>query len=371
MFFLKKEYNKFLAYRKKRYLKDSDSWFGVEKIDKKKKEEIFNNYYKESFYRFLITTKNLVFAKNPFDFIEKGWGDNWEMGVLVSFLIEEKIIAVSNNEIKIKDNKFFELIPRLKEEIEIKEEIEKKTKKKISEEESVVSFVNNFIDFKIKGEWDQMPISQRSALFSVKKIIDYLPLNKKFLFIGDDDFLSVFLSLADSSIESVVIDADKELLDCIDSIASKLKLKIETRLVDARKKSKLKGDFVGFWCNPPYTEKGVKTFLNYGLEHLNNNGGSVFLVFGLENIGNRLLFLQKYFSQKNLIASELITGKISYPNSFIHSGEDEIAFNRMKEHFSRDKIMESKRLGADLWVFDYVPFKVRKVKTNNSIYSYL
>ncbi len=84
-----------------------------------------------------------------------------------------------------------------------------------------------------------------------------------------------------------------------------------------------------------------------------------------------MLFLQKYFSEKNLTTSEVITGKISYPYLFIHSEEDKITFEKMKNHFSEDRIKKSKRLGADLWVFDYIPFKVKKIKLNNSIYSYL
>ena len=261
MVFLEKIYQKFLIYEQDRFFQDSDFWFGVEKTSGKRKKEIFNNYYKISFYRFLSNIKHLIYSENPFDFIEKGRGDDWEIEVYLSFLRKEGIAVVSGNKIIFKNKIFFDYIPKPFEKDKIKEIIEKRTKNKIKEKETVISFINQFVKFKVKGNWDQMPISQSSALFSVEKILDYISLNKKFLFIGDDDFLSVFLSLADKKIESVVIDADKELLECISIIASRFDLKIETKLADIRKKTKIKNGFVGFWCNPPYTEKGIKYFI--------------------------------------------------------------------------------------------------------------
>ncbi len=365
-----KVYNKFIKYEKKRYLEDSDSWFGVGKISKKDKEIIFNNYYKVSHYRFLLNVKDLVYSENPFTFIKKGHGDDWGIEVYISFLIKEGLIKISKGKIIIKNNLFFNHIPKPLTESEARNKIEKKTKKKIKDNDSVVSFINQFKTFKVKSDLDQMPISQSSAVFSVKKIIDYIPLNKKFLFIGDDDFLSIFLSLIDKNIESVVIDADRNLLKVIDDIALKFNLKIKTYLADTRKRNKIKGDFVGFWCNPPCTEKGIKNFSNFGINHLSQSGGFVFIVHGNENIGNRAIFLQDYFSKKNLITLEGIKGKITYPYIKLHK-EDEDNLIRMKRYFSEKEIKKNNRLSAGLWIFDYIPFKVKKVQTSDSIYDYL
>jgi len=365
-----KIYKKFLAYEKKRFLKDSDNWLGVEKTNIEKKKFFFDNYYRVSFSRFLTNVKNLVYNPNPFCFVEKGWGDDWELELYLDFLKKENVIIVSQDQIVIKNKEFFKDIPLLKTFKEIKELIEVKTGKKVKDKDSITNFIKEFSDFKVKGEWDQMPLSQSSVIFSASKILEYLPLKKKFLFIGDDDFLSVFLSLADQEVESVVIDADKELLECIDKIALKFKLKIETKLIDTRKKVKINQDFVGFSCNPPYTEKGVENFLNYGLSHLDWKGGNAFLTMGTENIGNRILFLQEYFSRQNLINMETITGQLFYPYLDLHK-EDKDNFQRMKKHLSEELIKKSPRLAADLWIFDYVPFKVERIKNRKSIYSYL
>jgi predicted methyltransferase len=371
MIFLQKTYKKFIAFYKNCFLKESENWFGVEKTSQKIKIDFLKNYYNISFYNFLTNVKNLVFTNQVFDFIKKGWGDNWELALYLEFLTKEKIIFLRKDKLFIQNKNFFDFIPLPKTEDEIKNAIKKKTGLLVQEKESVNDFIGNFNKFKVKGEWDQLPLSQSSAVFLIKKFLEYIPLKKKFLFVGDDDFLSIFLSLADREIESIVIDADKELLNSIDIIKSKFNLKIETRLIDTRKKNKLNEDFVGFACNPPCTEKGVKNFLNYGLNNLGTKGGNIFLTIGNENIGNRILFLQKWFSQKNLAINEVIIKKIFYPYLEVNEKEDKNNFFKMKKYFSEKTIKENPRLGADLWVLNYIPFNVKRIKNNNSIYSYL
>ncbi len=367
---LRETYKRFLSYEKECFLKDSGGWFGVEKVDQKTKEDFFKNYYKISFFKFLSNVKNLVYPSQAFDFIEKGWGDNWEMEVYISFLKREKLISLRNGKIIIKNKSFFDFIPKIKNKEEIVKTIEKRSKVKIEDEKTTLSFIENFNKFKVKGEWDQIPLSQSSAIFCVEKILEHIPLNGKFLFVGDDDFLSIFLSLADENIESLVIDADEELLKVIDDVALKLSLKIETRLVDTRKEKDLGENFVGFSCNPPYTEKGVRNFMEYGVNQLGVDGGNVFLIMGTENIGNRLLYLQKYFTQKKLLIAETITGKFFYPYLKLH-GEDETNLEKMKKHFSEQMIQKKPFLAADLWIFNYVPFEVKRVNFKSSIYNYL
>ncbi len=365
----KKIYNKFLDYEKKRFLEDSDGWLGVVDVDKKTKQEIYNYYYKISFYKFLTNVKNLVYFE-PFNFIKDGWGDDWQLEVYISFLVKENLISVSEDKIKIKNKIFFKLIPEIKSEQQIKEIIEKKTKIKIKNNQPVTSFIKNFTDFRIKEKWDQMPLSQSSIILSVKKILKYIPLKGKFLLIGDDDFLSVFLALTNNEIKPVVVDADKNLLDCIDEIAKKLNLNIETHLINIKQGKKLKNDFVGFLCNPPYTEKGIKEFLKYGIKQLSENGGNVFLIMGTESIGNRMFFLQKYFTDKKLLILETIVSRLFYPYLGLLK-EDAKVFQKTNKYFSAQKIKKSPCLGADLWIFDYIPFKVKLIKSNQSIYSYL
>ena len=67
---------------------------------------------------------------------------------------------------------------------------------------------------------------------------------------------------------------------------------------------------------------------------------------------------------------EAITGKIFYPYLDLHE-EDKKNLQRMKKYFSEEKIKKSSCLGADLWIFDYIPFNVKNIQIDSSIYSYL
>jgi len=215
-----------------------------------------------------------------------------------------------------------------------------------------------------------MPISQSSAIFVVEKILENIPLNKKFLFVGDDDFVSVILGLADPKIESVVIDADSELLECIDILAKKFNLKIKTRKIDIRKTKILGEKFIGFLANPIYTESGVKEFMKYGINQLGEDGGFVFLEVGDEAIGNRFVFLQDFFNRNNLLIKELIVGKVFYPYIELYEEDKEI-LRRLSQMMDKKIIEGSPKLAASLYVFTYLPFRPQKVKFKKPIYAYL
>jgi len=289
----------------------------------------------------------------------------------LKFLEKEKIIKVK------KDGRVFllkkeleKIIPKPQKEEEIKRRIEKKLNFRVREEKPAVDLFKKFQSFKVKAKWDQMPISQSSAIFIVKKILENLPLNKKFLFIGDDDFISVFLTLAEPNIECQVIDVDEQLLECLKILSSKFKLKIEAKKIDIRKEKYLKEKFVGFLTNPVYTEAGVKEFVKYGVNQLGEDGGIVFLEVGDESIGNRFLFLEDFFAKKNLIIEEVIKEKIFYPYIELYKEDKEI-LRRMKTMIDEKKIKESPKLAASLWIFKYLPFKPKKIKLKKPIYAYL
>ena len=107
------------------------------------------------------------------------------------------------------------LIPAPQSQKEIIRKIERRLKIKIEKEKPITELFKSIQSFKAKAKWDQMPISQGSVIFVVEKILESLPLKKKFLFIGDDDFVSVVLAIAEPEIESLVIDMDDELLSFI------------------------------------------------------------------------------------------------------------------------------------------------------------
>jgi hypothetical protein len=364
---LKRLHKEYLKYEEKSFLKDSADWLGGKNISTSKKKEIYKNYYRNSLSFFLKKIKDIIYSESAFNFIYRGRGDDWDLLQYISFLDEKKLIKINKNGKVDGSIGLKKLLPKPIQEEEIINIIEKKLKTKIVSNNSVLDLVDGFTP---KKELDQMPISQESAIFTVKKILDYLPDYKDFLFVGDDDFISLLLSLVDARIPSLVVDADKELLFKIKQLSGKLNLKIKTKEIDLRKKVKLKKTFSGFLCNPPYTEEGVSRFVEYGLSHLGVDGGVVFLTFDTENIGNRQLFLQKFFSNKNLVIQEIISEKIKYPFIMIHK-EDYDCFTEMNKFFDSNTIKKNPKLGADLWIFDYVPFKIKRLLKSNLLYRYL
>lgn len=371
---LRKLYKRFLTFSRADFFlnakKYSTSLNGL-KLSNKILGEFYDNYYKVSFLTFLQKSKNIIYSKNVFDFIVKDFCEDWDLYPYLKFLEKEKIIEVKRNgKSSLLRKEIRKIIPPPQSEEEIKEKIEKKLKVKIKEREPVIVLFKKFQDFKVKREWDQMPISQDSAIFLVKKILEYLPLNKKFLFIGDDDFISVILTIADPNIECQVIDIDDQLLTCINNLAFKFNLKIETKKVDLRKEKILEEKFVGFLTNPVYTESGVREFVKFGKNQLSKEGGIGFLVVGDESIGNRFLFLQDFFTKNNLIIRELSRGRIFYPYIELYEEDKEI-FRKLALMVDKKVIKSSPKLGAALYIFKYLPSRPKRVKFKTPIYAYL
>lgn len=374
MEYLKNLYNKFLKIDKADFILDAKKFStSLKKLNIKEKtiEDFYENYYKIPFLNFLQRVKSIVYSKNALDYIKKNSSEDWDLWSYIRLVQEEKIAQIR------KDGRIFNIkeeilknIPKPQSEKEIKEKIEKKLKIKIRENDFVISLFRKFKTFKVKRKWDQMPISQESAVFVIKKILDYIPLNKKFLFVGDDDFISVLLSLVDPSIESVVVDTDKKLLDCINSLALKFNLKIKTKKIDLRKQKKLGERFIGFLVNPIYTENGVKEFVKFGKNQLLKDGGMVFLEVGDESIGARFLSLQEFFTKNNLIMKELITEKIYYPYIMLYEEDKEI-LKRFSSVIDKKTVKAFPKLAASLYVFQYLPKKPRKIKSKQPIYAYL
>ena len=363
-------YKRFLEFYKKILYQDikSSAWFGLpkSKMNKSDMEAFFNSYEKISFFTFLKNIKDFIYLKNIFDFIKINSEESWLLELYLAFLKSEKIISINRNEKIIVARKgLTKIIPSFLGEKEIRKNIEKKLKTRIS----LSVPVSSVMKAKINPEYDQMPISFSSAIFIVKKILDYIPLNKKFLFVGDDDFISVFLSLANPNTESVVVDINKDTLKKIAELAKKYKLKIKTVEADITKNKKLKDSFVGFLTNPPYNFEGVKNFVNFGMSQLGKDGGFVFLEVGNESIDNKFLLLENFFYKKNLISKELIAGNIFYPFTEFNI-DDQVIYRRLKRFFGEKAMRNGCELGAFLRIFEYLPFTVEFPK-KQSIYTYL
>lgn len=333
--------------------------------------QFYDNYYKPMFFGFLYNIKTIIYSDNAFEFITKQALEDWDLYPYLKLLTDEKIIKVSKNgKVTLLKKEIEKFIPKPQTAKQIKSIIEKKLGIKSKDKQAVINLFKKFDGFKVKAEWDQMPISAESAFFVAEKILAKIPFNKKFLLVGDDDFISVILTLVDPNIECLTIDIDAQLLECIDILAQRFKLKIKTRKVDLSKKKDLKENFVGFLANPVYTEDGIKAFIKFGTSQLGKDGGFVFLEVGDEAIGNRFLFLQEFFSEKNLIIDELIMGKIYYPHIKLYK-EDEVVFKRMTEFIDKKTIEKSPKLGAALYIFNYLGKRPKRVKFDKPFYAYL
>ena len=373
--YLRNLYKKWLKFSKHIFFIDRKKYstsFKKLTISQKEVEKFYDNYYRVPFFIFLSHIKSIIYSKTVFDFILNNASEDWKLWPYLRFLEKEKIIKVKKSgTVSLIKKELANVLPKPQTEKEIKEKIEKKLKVKVKKRDFVVDLFKKFQAFKVKSGFDQMPISQGSAIFVVRKILEKMPFNNSFLFIGDDDFISVILTLVSPKIECLVVDIDDQLLNCINSLASQFNLKIKTKKIDLTKNKKpvLGGKFTGFLTNPVYT-LGAREFIEFGKRQLGKDGGFGFLEMGDEAMGNRFLFLQDFFTKNNLIIEEIIPGKIYYPFISLYK-EDEEILRRMSTMIEKKTVKKSPRLGASLYIFKYVPFKLEKLSLKGNIYAYL
>ncbi|MFH1509940.1 MAG: bis-aminopropyl spermidine synthase family protein [Candidatus Nealsonbacteria bacterium] len=342
------------------------------KVSDKVIEEVYNSYYKVPFFVFLAHVKDIIFSNNVFDFILKNASEDWKLWPYLKFLEKEKIIKVQKSgKVILLKKDILNCIPEPKTEKEIKAILEKKLKVRVREGDTVVDLFKDFGEFEVKAGYDQMPISQGSAIYVVKKILEKIPFKGQMLFLGDDDFVSIILGLVEPKMECVVSEIDEQLINKIKFLSSKFKLNIRTERIDfiKDKNKKIKGNFVGFLTNPVYT-LGAKEFVKFGINQFGKDGGFGLLEIGDEALGTRFLFLQDFFTKNNLIISELTTDKIFYPFISLYKEDKEI-LRRMSEMVDRNIVLKAPRLGASLYVLKYLPQKPKIVKFKKHIYDYL
>ncbi|PIZ51016.1 hypothetical protein COY27_05160 [Candidatus Woesearchaeota archaeon CG_4_10_14_0_2_um_filter_33_13] len=154
-------------------------------------------------------------------------------------------------------------------------------------------------------------LSPESVLTRVKFLISHADIqNKRVLILGDDDLLSIFLAATGLPKEVVVIEIDEAVLDYIDSVATKHKLKIKTISYNAAEPlpSNLIGKVDTFITEPVETIFGLKACLSRGAQSLVPNGS---LYFGLSRIDSTLkkwYEIQKMLNQMNLCITDLVKG---------------------------------------------------------------
>jgi len=377
---LEKLYREFCEFQKKKYIEDSKEWFGTEdlKITDKQRAEFFEMYTKYTFVEFWSYVRRIIFGKNVFDLIEKTDNESWDLASILTFLVKKKIVKVTGSGKAIlldKDLKKYLLPLYTREQIEKiiakklgLKNIKKMLRKPVSELAKKIAGK----DFSYNPNYDQMPISVDSAINVAERILDKYPFYDGFLFVGDDDFMSIVLSLIVPKFSSTVIDIDENLLDYISSLAKRINARIKTMKVDIRSNKKIADNIMGFLMNPPYTAKGVMFFVRFGIKQFSEKGGYGFVIFGDETIGKRKLFIQEFFTKNNLVLEEIVNGKIGYPSNELHA--EDVKELREIQHLgvSSKVIKKHYQLAAFLYVLKYVPWKIKKINIKGmKIYSYI
>ncbi|MEM5832523.1 MAG: bis-aminopropyl spermidine synthase family protein [Candidatus Aenigmatarchaeota archaeon] len=326
-------------------------------------KDVFNTYYRTSFFLFSLILRNMWFYKDFFLVLKKINEDIELFIFLFNFLVERKIAKIKNGEIIFSEEfeKFF-LKPMTE------EEILKKLKKKLKRINLKKSILENFgLKYSWKEKYDQIPITLESGIFLASKITNYYPFKEKFIFIGADDFIYLILSLINPEFSCKVIDIDENLLSIVERLKEKYNLNIEIEKVDIRK-GIIGEKFYGSYLNPPYNYFGALAFLRYSSILMEKDGGICFLVLGEEAIGTRKLYLQEKLSKMGFRFVEITSPRISYLCQNIF--KEDLIFREKLKRVGID--LENKEyLTASLFVLEKLPFYPKRIKLKRNIYFYI
>ena len=356
-------YEDYKKYAKDFFEENYINWSGNKKLPKRKLDEIFSYFRLNTFFNFLDRIRTLYFTNDIFELIKKYNEDIWLGYEFLSFLINKGVAKVENKKIIFERNFDTFFIKPLSED-EVLKKLRTFIKSKIDLSKPLLYNLNPETKFKWKAKYDQISITTKSAITIISKISHYFPAKLNFIFIGDDDFLSIPLKMI-LDIPTFSLDKDASLLDEIERLNKKFNLDIRTIKADVRRSKNLK-DFYGCYINPPYNLPGSTKFLEFSSKILSREGGIVFMVLGNIALGKRYVHLQRNISNLGFIIRELLSSKISC-QFYIHHKEDEIIYERMK-NLNID-LNERETMFAALYILEFVG-KIKKEPIEKNIYSY-
>lgn len=141
---------------------------------------------------------------------------------------------------------------------------------------------------------------------------------KDFILIGDDDLLSIALSLTQLPSRIVVLDIDEKLGEFIARASREYHFDIEFRKYDVVHPlpTDLAGKFDVFSSEPLETLTGLKAFVGRGVSCLKENGVGYFGLTILEASYKKWLAIQKTISSMNCVMTDIIRGFTAYPMNY-------------------------------------------------------
>jgi len=169
------------------------------------------------------------------------------------------------------------------------------------------------LDF-FQGYMQEQDVVARAALMH-----HYGDLHRKnIVLIGDDDLLSIALSLTQLPSRILVLDIDKRLGEFIKSVNKNYGFEIEFRNYNVADPlpSDLIGKFDVFSSEPLETLSGLKAFVSRGVSCLKENGVGYFGLTILEASHKKWLAIQRLLVKMNCVITDIIGGFSAYPMDY-------------------------------------------------------
>jgi predicted methyltransferase len=196
------------------------------------------------------------------------------------------------------------------------EDFNKRLEECVKEKKNILASYR--VKLKTKYEYDQWKCNIDTSVKRARKLIDdNWFLNKKILFLGDEDLISIYLALAVNNIAEIhVVDVDRQLLELIEELNTKLELNIKTHNFDLRAPipDYLRNRFDIFLTDPPFTYDGISLFLIQGFLSLKNQVGTkgYLCMLPLSLMGD-ICRVQQLIYNKGFYIDEIIKSFNIYP----------------------------------------------------------
>ncbi|MEM3538290.1 MAG: bis-aminopropyl spermidine synthase family protein [Nitrososphaerales archaeon] len=143
-------------------------------------------------------------------------------------------------------------------------------------------------------------------------------LDKEFLLIGDDDLLSIALSLTKLPSRVLVLDVDERIGKFIRKVNKDYRLEIEFQKYNVSDPlpRNLVGKFDVFSSEPLETASGLKAFICRGVSCLKDEGVGYFGLSTAEASYKKWIKIQKILTKMNCVVTDIIRGFSKYPTKY-------------------------------------------------------
>ncbi|MEM3383621.1 MAG: bis-aminopropyl spermidine synthase family protein [Nitrososphaerales archaeon] len=143
-------------------------------------------------------------------------------------------------------------------------------------------------------------------------------LDKEFLLLGDDDLLSIALSLTKLPSKVLVLDVDERIGEFIKKVNKDYGLEINFQKYDVSDPlpRNLIGKFDVFSSEPLETISGLKAFIIRGVSCLRDEGVGYFGLSTAEASYKKWIKIQKILTKMNCVLTDIIRGFSRYPTRY-------------------------------------------------------